>query len=173
MISLGIDPGRDGAAVLVQQDGHDLILLGSVLFADCLDPWTPTTVRDVLADLANAIAPVVGSRVDRVALEMAQAPRTAGGNTGSGVLGTGIRWGYLHSACCYLWPGASLWTPAASPWMAQALRDQPGEGKARAVALVQSRLPDLDLTPGRRRKPHDGLADAGALAIWALDRREK
>ena len=39
--------------------------------------------------------------------------------------------------------------------------------KARSVAYVQARLPDLPLTWGRRRKPHDGLADAACLALWA------
>lgn len=40
--------------------------------------------------------------------------------------------------------------------------------KARSIAAAQRLLPDLDLSPGRRTKPHDGLADAGCLAVYAL-----
>ena len=41
------------------------------------------------------------------------------------------------------------------------------DAKDRAVLLCQRELPGLDLYPGRRRKPHDGLSDAGAMALWA------
>lgn len=41
--------------------------------------------------------------------------------------------------------------------------------KQAVIELVKRRLPSLDLTPGQVRKPHDGLADAGAMALAAFD----
>lgn len=158
MIALGIDPGLSGAIVVLEESGPSVVVLAQIALDD-LDRvwWTPAPMAATLRELP---------RPDRVALEQVQ---TRGGQGGQ--MWAAVRWGYLHAVCCLLWPGASIWTPAASSWMASALRDQPGEGKARAVALVSSVLPGLDLTPGRRRKPHDGLADAGALALWAMRRR--
>jgi len=38
--------------------------------------------------------------------------------------------------------------------------------KVKSVLKCQRRLPDLDLTPGKKRKPHDGLADAACMALY-------
>lgn len=42
-----------------------------------------------------------------------------------------------------------------------------GSQKAEALALVQARLPDLRIVPPSARKPHDGIVDAGAIALAA------
>lgn len=39
--------------------------------------------------------------------------------------------------------------------------------KAQAIAICQRRLPTLQLIPARCRVPHDGLADAGCMALDA------
>lgn len=155
-LAVGIDPGRDGALVAVQSGA----VLGTLLWREvCPDGWVPQLVARAMRDLD--ILPSV------VALEL-YAGR-AGEGRGS-LMKVGIGWGVLWTAAALTWPSADLLTPASSSWTS-ILRDQPGEGKARAQALVASALPDLDLVPGKRRKPHDGLADAGALALWALRRR--
>jgi hypothetical protein len=156
MIAIGIDPGRDGAVVAT--DGTEIF--GWLLWRQaCPDGWVPGLVLDALRGL--------GLRPDAVALEL-YAGR--GGEGRGSLLTVGVGWGMLAAACAATWPGALLLTPASSSWT-RILRDQRGEGKARAQALVSSRLPALDLMPGRRRVPHSGLADAGALALWALERR--
>lgn len=156
MIAIGMDPGRDGG--LVALDEREV--LAALLWREvCPDGWVPQLVADAMRGL--------GLQPDRVALEL-YAGRA--GEGGGSLMKVGIGWGVLWTAAALVWPGALLLTPASSSWTT-ILRDQPGEGKARAVALVSSVLPGLDLTPGRRRKPHDGLADAGALAWWALRRR--
>lgn len=38
--------------------------------------------------------------------------------------------------------------------------------KAAACAYVATRHPTVDLRPGRRRKPHDGIADAVCITEW-------
>ena len=50
-----------------------------------------------------------------------------------------------------------------------------GDPKAATIAVVQHRLPGIDLTPGRVQKPHEGLADAAGIAMagqaWLAARR--
>ncbi|MCP4963676.1 MAG: hypothetical protein GY926_00385 [bacterium] len=41
-----------------------------------------------------------------------------------------------------------------------------GDTKARAVIACQRLVPGLDLYPGRKRRPHDGLADAACMAVY-------
>lgn len=44
--------------------------------------------------------------------------------------------------------------------------------KARSVIMCRRSFPTIDLTPGRRRKPMDGVADAACMALHALHRRQ-
>jgi len=54
-------------------------------------------------------------------------------------------------------------------WQTEVLKGVQGQDtKARAVAKCQRELPDLELTWGRRRKPHSGLADAACMALHAI-----
>ncbi|MCX8040362.1 MAG: hypothetical protein N3B15_07315, partial [Planctomycetota bacterium] len=40
----------------------------------------------------------------------------------------------------------------------------PSSDKQRAIEWVRTHYPALNLTPGRRRKPHTGIADACCIA---------
>lgn len=40
--------------------------------------------------------------------------------------------------------------------------------KAKSVLKCQRTFPTIDLTPGRRRKPMDGVSDAACMALYAL-----
>lgn len=42
-----------------------------------------------------------------------------------------------------------------------------GDAKSRAQQAVVAQLPWLELCPGRVRKPHQGIVDAGCLALYA------
>ena len=59
-------------------------------------------------------------------------------------------------------------TPAA--WQRQIFGTRPAgaDRKARAIETAMMRCPDLDLVLKRRRKPHDGLADAACLALFGI-----
>jgi crossover junction endodeoxyribonuclease RuvC len=57
-------------------------------------------------------------------------------------------------------------------WGGKVLKGMEGTNtKARAILKCQRAVPTLDLTPGRKRKPHDGLADAGCMALYAMTLR--
>jgi hypothetical protein len=62
--------------------------------------------------------------------------------------------------------GGRLVTPRPAEWTKSALRGVPGEGKARNILAAQRMFPELDLCPGRRTKPCDGLADAALLTVY-------
>ena len=47
-----------------------------------------------------------------------------------------------------------------------------GDTKARSVLKCRREFPTIDLTPGRRRKPMDGVADAACMALHALRQRQ-
>ena len=54
-------------------------------------------------------------------------------------------------------------------WQKEILKGIEGcDTKARAILKVQRAVPNLNLLPGRKRKPHTGLADAACMALYAL-----
>ena len=53
-------------------------------------------------------------------------------------------------------------------WQAIILKGVDGtDTKMRAILKARRTFPDLDLTPGRMRKPHTGIADAACMALYA------
>lgn len=54
---------------------------------------------------------------------------------------------------------------APQTWKGVVLRDT-AKDKAAAIAYVARRFPSVDLKPGRRIKPHDGMADAVCIAVY-------
>lgn len=60
----------------------------------------------------------------------------------------------------------------ARAWQTAVLKGVEGvDTKARSVLKCRRVFPDIDLTPGRRRKPMDGLADGAMMALHALQIR--
>lgn len=152
---LGIDPGKDGALVLLR--GREVL--------------AATRTRDLIgaATWQAAHARATGwlrsthaeHRIDLAVLEL------YGGRKGEGrgsLLTVGVGWGLWLGAVSAL--GIPVRTPAANSWTADLFRGVAGDGKERAVAVAMQEVPDLDLMPGRSRRPHDGLADAACLALW-------
>ena len=152
---LGIDPGLDGALVVVRN--------GRVVAQCC--------TRDLCPDgyVAERMDALVSEwcglhLVDVAVLERVNA------RPGEGV-SSSFKFGFGYG----LWRGIlagrvqTVIEPTPQAWQRVVLRDIPGEGKARAVARA-AQVAGLDLMPGRRRKPHDGLADATCLAIYGGSR---
>ena len=161
MIFVGIDPGLDGAVVALREDGS--------LRFQAVMPTTPgaskgraVDVRALTWILLETPAPVV------VAVE-AMAGRPPGKMGGGSALTIGANWGRIVGmldsltvarahAVRYEIVQPRRWQSVVCPGT--------GEPKGRAIAAARRLCPDLDLTPGRRTKPHDGLADAYCIAEW-------
>jgi crossover junction endodeoxyribonuclease RuvC len=156
-IILGIDPGQHGAIVAL--DGH------AAPVASWLMPAAPRVGLD-LGQLQAILfeARALGEHLEAV-LERAQPmPRQGVSSTFAYGRDFGRLEALLYGACVPV----ELVTPAT--WHRQLVGGKRGDPKAEALALVRRRLPDLDLTPGRRRVPHDGIVDAACLALWRLER---
>lgn len=150
---LGVDPGKDGAAVVL--DGR--LVLAAVRTRDLIGKADWHAGYGALASwLRTAHAQ---HRIGLAVLELhAGRPGEGGGSART----IGVGWG--------LWLGLlaaleiPLITPASSRWTRALLADVGGEGKERALAVA--RTLDLELRRGRERNEHDGLADAACLAMY-------
>lgn len=149
---IGLDPGKAGALVALDEAGR-LVAAHAAEDSFCPGEYRPAEMARLLGGLAPTL----------VILERQHAmPKQ--GLTSTFSIGRGFG----------LWEGvvAALELPlhvvTSSVWQRAVLRGVPGEGKVRAVIAAEARVPELVLTPGRRRKPHDGLADAACLALYGL-----
>lgn len=164
MIYIGIDPGKDGAVVVVNEE------------YEVLDSWLTKEVCTVKVGK--------GSKREYFDIKMAQVLKRAVEHSPGKVLviieKQGARPGQGSVSMFSIGLGIGLWrgciaalglplvTVHPRTWHKKILRDVPGEGKGRSILAAQSRFPDFDLTPGRKRKPHDGLADALCLCLYGL-----
>ncbi len=51
-------------------------------------------------------------------------------------------------------------------WQAKILSKGCLDTKKASIAVCQEKFPEVNLTPGRKRKPHDGMADALCIALY-------
>ena len=68
---------------------------------------------------------------------------------------------------------ALIWTERIScdelssrTWQAKILPKGCLDTKKASIAVCQEKFPEVSLTPGRKRKPHDGVADALCIALY-------
>lgn len=163
---LGIDPGRAGGIVAIDSgivlyqrpaDGPE----GYHRHAPKADP-DPGAMMQALLEIRE-LGRVVGVVIEAPAFGGAG---QAGRRMSAGVAGhigmeAGI-WRALLTA--WGWPYEVLrpqdWRKRAGITVGKG-----GDPKAATIAHVGRLLPGLDLYPGRKRVPHDGLADAAGMAL--------
>jgi hypothetical protein len=160
---LGIDPGIEGALVFINAD---LAVVEQALMpvlvhakgARRKKTVDEVGVRDlltsVLAKHQLVLTTLESLMQGHPGLRGVNSALTMGANHGllRGVL-TGLRIPYLL-------------TPPKR-WQS-ALFDGTGDPKAQSVERARQLFPTLDLTPGQRTKPHDGLSDAALLAYYGM-----
>lgn len=153
---VGIDPGLDGAVCFLRQN-------------DVRCEIVPTMQKEKgsskrLYDVKGMVDLLVGvENIALVALEKGSA------RPGQGTVSM-FRFGFG----CGLWEGilAALRLPYIivhpKTWQKTVCAGLSGDTKARALQAVNSRLPKLDLRKSERsKKPHQGMADAVCLALFA------
>ena len=161
-IYLGIDPGKDGALVAINSDGN--VVASFMTGRDFTTKIGKGSKREYLISRMNyALKCLVGKHKIKLTVIEKQSARPGQGvtSTFSTGYGYGLWLGVLSAN------GIPFVEVRPRTWTSHILKDVPGEGKNRSVYAVSNRLPDLDLTPGKKRKPHDGLADAGCLALYS------
>lgn len=163
---VGIDPGKTGGAVALDGHGSPVDWVAAnhpeegyaskgIYWPSRMAGWL-RDVRDTRGGITLAV------------LEKQQCRPMEGR---SSILTTGRGQGLWEGALSalgipYVLVPPGTWTRAVFGSMPKGT-----DRKARAVQTSLSRLPDLQLTWGRRKKPHDGLADAGCLALYAIKQR--
>ena len=162
-VVVGIDPGKDGALVAIHFDGK--IRRVELTKEQFTIPIGKGSRREYdAAAMGNCLVElhaVYG--IDLVVIEKQQAMPGQGSTS---MFSIGLGYGLWLGAISTLGIPVQIVHPRT--WQKRILRDVPGEGKGRAVLLCKQRLPELDLTPGRKRKPHDGIADAACMSLFGL-----
>lgn len=159
---IGIDPGKDGAMVLLAVHDRTVEDYQAIELAPTVAGKQWDAVHTLVSGHVRSLH--AAYRIDTAVLER---PSTRPGESGRSALTIGIGWGLILGSLSAL--GIPVIMPTPQRWTAALLGDIAGEGKDRAIALCQQRVPGLDLctgSTGRRRKPHTGLADAACLALY-------
>ena len=152
-IVVGIDPGKEGG-VCVNRGGY----IGAEA--------RPLPLAGKLVDLKalrGFILPMHSSPPpDLVAVEFQQAMPGDGFQSLNYLL---PQYGQILGACmAWGWP---VRTPKPRAWKAEVLKGT-AKDKIAAVQYASLLYPGISLTPGKKRRPHDGMADALCIAEWAL-----
>jgi crossover junction endodeoxyribonuclease RuvC len=158
MIYIGIDPGLEGGIVAINSR---LAVVAAVPMPTAKQP----THNEI--DVAKIAALLTELRLDHagdllVAIETL--PYGRPGQRGVASAQTmGVNYGMLRG--CLETMGIPYFLVGAQRWQKEVC---PGSGdpKLRSIAFCKKALPALDLTPGAKKKPHDGMADAACIAVW-------
>ncbi len=149
MISIGFDPGKEGS-MAISKDGKILFCEPYPFIGDELD----------IAKLSRTILEHTGGQPRKAILEK------VGAMPGQGVCSMftfGKMVGEIRGMLKTLQIPFIEPTPVA--WKKAVLVGTDWKGKKSASCEhVARRYPEIDLTPGKKRKPHDGMADAICLA---------
>lgn len=161
MIYVGIDPGLDGGIVALEQSplGHIDILLVEPM------PTEPIGTKRIVScrGVAKLLQSTIELRPSLVVLEQ-QSPHPKDGKVSA--FKTGRCFGMLEGILSALGYPRRQVQPREWQQVLNGIEGQ--DSKDRAVLLVGRELPKLNLMPGRRSKPHLGLSDAAAMALWGI-----
>lgn len=152
-IFVGIDPGKRGALVAVGS--------GAVVHQARM-PWLGGAGIDAPGLVAELLEVRALGRVRVCAVERAQAMPKQG-------VSSMFRYGRDYGVVLGVLAALQVPHVTVSPrrWQGSICGGRGGAPKARAILVAGRRLPGLDMLPGRCRRPHDGIADAACLALYA------
>ena len=146
---VGIDPGATGGVAVLSKDRAEAIPM-------------PTVAGEIwileIARLLKELSPGL------VVLEKAQPMRKGGRVQGvTSAFTYGMGFGAIRGMLETLEIPHRLVTPQA--WKKVVLAGT-AKDKDAAINFVRRAYPAIDLTPGRKRVPHDGMADAVCIAEY-------
>ena len=163
----GIDPGLDGAVVVIRFENGQKNCMALTIPTMKLDKSKRDyTIPEMIATLRDCLRePKLGlpESPTMIALERSQSmPKQGVKSTFSTGRGYGLWEGILTTL------KVPYITVRPSDWHRQICKGLPGDAKAKALKRVQTTLPNLNLlaTP-RCKKPHSGIVDAACLALYA------
>lgn len=152
---IGIDPGARGAVVVVDEDGKCVLSTLAPLFLGVFDIRMAYKVLEPLG-----VGPFYGV-IEKAATRPHQ-------GKGPGYMDTGFM---ALRRSISMWEAATnvpLHQVAAKVWQKKILGEFPkGDSKRFSIDWCWRNAPDVDLVPGKKRLPQDGLADARCIAEYA------
>lgn len=156
--AVGIDPGKNGAIVHLAITPDGIVPVEAWLLRGYLIGTGKAAVWDV-ARLARDLGHLPASAT--VAIER------VGVRPGEGVSGA-FAFGFSAGMLRGLFAAYDVLMPTPRKWQGAILADIPGEDtKAKAVVRASS-IAGLQLVQPRCRVPHEGIADAACIALYAL-----
>jgi len=163
MIYVGIDNGLDGGIVGID---HKLQVVGAHVMPT-LQVGSKKSKKARILDIHacwDILRDFAAHDDVYVVLEKAQSMPKQGV---SGVFKYGEGFGAMQAILIGLNVPHEITHP--THWQKAVLKGVIGtDTKTRAILKCRRALPQLDLTPGRKRKPHTGLADGGCMALHAF-----
>ena len=155
VIVLGADPGKKGAIVLL--DGRRVVAVERI--ADIVGTATWQASHAALCGRLRSL-----HAEHRVGLAVVELFAGRPGQGAGSAMTIGVGWGILVG--CLSGLGIPVLTPSSASWTRTMFEGVSGEGKERGIGVALAHLPDLELRRGKERNNHDGVADAGCLALW-------
>jgi Holliday junction resolvasome RuvABC endonuclease subunit len=153
---IGIDPGVDGAVVVLGSCGT--MIAAGLLPTNRHGPKGRRLVDPV--QLEDRLLPYRCKSIACVE-DIVIMPKMGAASSAS----NGLNHGIIRAVLAMMAIPHEIVPPAR--WK-KAVCPGGGDPKARAIAVAERMLPTLNLRPGKSRKPHDGLADAACLALHAF-----
>lgn len=153
MICAGIDPGLDGAVAILFDHGHLTLKMAPTLgFKGSKRDFDLPQMRKLMHDFAPSLVVI-----EKVASRPGQGV--------SSVFRFGEGFGMWQGVLAGLEIPYQLVTP--QKWKSSILAGTKKDKQA-AIQVIQRRFPGVSLlATSRSRVPHDGMADAAALALYA------
>jgi crossover junction endodeoxyribonuclease RuvC len=150
---MGIDPGLDGGIVVIDDDYK-------VYLAQPM-PTVKTGVGGKRALDCLTFLSIIGNGGSLFAVLEEPGVRPREGAVGALTMGRNhgkLEMGLLSRGVSHVVVRPQEWQKLVCPGS--------GDPKARSVDAVRRVLPGLDLLPGKKQKPHDGIADAACMALY-------
>lgn len=159
-VFVGIDPGMTGGLAAVSEEGGLLSVIPIPRMNGSTGPQDYHAIKDWFASIKKMGK--VEAALERISVRPGEGVKST--------LTAGKNWGFLKGMLVAI--GARYVEPTPQAWKkALSLPKRSGKerkkGKEDAVVLATQLFPGLCLTPGKKRIPHDGMADAVLIAEYA------
>lgn len=159
-VFVGIDPGMTGGLAAVSEEGGLLSVIPIPRMNGSTGPQDYHAIKEWFAAMKKLGK--VEAALERVSVRPGEGVKST--------LTAGTNWGFLKGMLVAI--GARYIEPTPQSWKkALSLPKRSGKerkkGKEDAVVLATQLFPGINLTPGRKRIPHDGMADSVLIAEYA------
>jgi crossover junction endodeoxyribonuclease RuvC len=163
MICIGIDQGHEGGIVAIDADRRVVLARRMPTL-----PKGKSGKRLDFTGLWEALEMLMAARPPGTVYAIIERSQAMPAQGATSAWTMGLQQGAIQMAMRALSIPYEIVHP--SKWQRKILGATSGKAKGRAIETVGRLLPELDLRPGQCRKPHDGLADAGCMALYARER---